>query len=145
MVIQHGLEDEVKFSSLYKYYKYEDNGTVWQGSSLLGLTRNGEVNLKLVIYGVVMIPMTIFGMIGNLLSIVVFTRPGMRSPINRLLCGQAFTDLVLCCVSIPFLCVPNVWNFLRLMEVCDGYFSSATVSSHMPTLQSIMQTCNSIL
>ena len=41
-----------------------------------------------IIRGVLLTIMTLFGLVANTLSIVVFTRPEMKSTINRLLIGK---------------------------------------------------------
>ena len=142
MAVHPSLQDEAKFSEFHQLYKFDYNDTVWQSSTLFGLTRSDEACLKFIAYGLVLTPTAICGTLGNLLTIIILTRKCMRSPINCLLCGQAFSDLLLCCVSIPLLCFSNIWNFLKLLEIHDGYFSTTAVSTHMHTLYSVAMTCN---
>ena len=49
----------------------------------------GETLFEYVMYGPVLVPIAALGIIGNILSIIVYTRPSMRkSAINIILIGM---------------------------------------------------------
>ena len=55
----------------------------------------GETLFEYVMYGPVLVPIAALGIIGNILSIIVYTRPSMRkSAINIILIGMYYLHLI---------------------------------------------------
>jgi hypothetical protein len=51
----------------------------------------------------------LFGTLGNAMSLILFSRPNMRSySVNVLLCALAFVDLCLLLFAIPVFVLPNL-------------------------------------
>ncbi|CAG5115191.1 unnamed protein product [Candidula unifasciata] len=65
----------------------------------------------------------LFGMVGNLMSIITWCRPGMRSSTGRYLIGQAVADFA---VLLLFLVVDSAqqWNPNLKFSLCYGIFFS---------------------
>lgn len=70
----------------------------------------------------------IFGLIGNVCSIVIYAHPSMRSPINVLLMGTSYIDFILSLLSVPTFVIPGMyafynesWTLHTVMAYCSAY------------------------
>ena len=59
-----------------------------------------ESAVEFVIYGILLVGVGILGLLGNVISIVVLTRPQMKSSINIILVGLVSCDSILIVTSI---------------------------------------------
>uniref|UniRef100_A0A914WQR1 G-protein coupled receptors family 1 profile domain-containing protein n=1 Tax=Plectus sambesii TaxID=2011161 RepID=A0A914WQR1_9BILA len=65
-----------------------------------------------LILAYVMLMTAVFGCVGNLLSLFIFTRPSMTSSVNVLLAGLSAIDLVLLVLVVPVFVLPSlpIWT-----------------------------------
>ena len=56
------------------------------------IAEKGYEPYRFVIHGILLAIVVIFGLVSNLISIFIFTRPEMRSPLNLILTGR-FADV----------------------------------------------------
>lgn len=56
----------------------------------------------------VFLVLCIFGLVSNLVSVVIYSHPLMRSPINILLAGLSSIDLCLCLLAVGAFCIPGL-------------------------------------
>lgn len=68
-----------------------------------------------IIYGVLINLIGLFGIFGNTISMIILSRPQMKSSINYLLIGLARCDTVLIIVAVSplYISVPSSYIFLR--------------------------------
>ena len=59
-----------------------------------------ESAVEFVVYGILLVGVGILGLLGNVISIVVLTRPQMKSSINIILVGLVSCDSILIVTSI---------------------------------------------
>ena len=52
------------------------------------IAEKGYEPYRFVIHGILLAIVVIFGLVSNLISIFIFTRPEMRSPLNLILTGR---------------------------------------------------------
>lgn len=70
--------------------------------------------------GVVMLVLCVFGLYGNVISILIFTRSSMRSSINVLLSGLSIIDMFLLLMCIPVFIMPVL---LEYYEISFRYYN----------------------
>ncbi|OAD60755.1 FMRFamide receptor [Eufriesea mexicana] len=68
-----------------------------------------------VIYGVLVNLVGLFGIIGNTISMIILSRPQMKSSINYLLIGLARCDTMLIIISILIYGLPAIYTYTRLL------------------------------
>ena len=56
--------------------------------SVFKITENGDEPFRFVIHGILFALVLTFGIISNLISMFIFTRPEMRTPLNLILTGN---------------------------------------------------------
>lgn len=79
-----------------------------------------------------------FGLYGNFMSIIIFTKPIMRCSINILLAGLSFIDLFLLMMCIPVFILPTV---MEQFGVTTPYYNPIIVLYFYP-LTMTAQTCS---
>lgn len=65
----------------------------------------------------------ILGIFGNAMSVLIFTRPVMRSSINVLLTGLSLIDLLMLATSIPVFVLPNFNMYFRQRLLPEAYIT----------------------
>lgn len=88
---------------------------------------------------VCMFILCIVGLIGNIVSLIVFNKPSMRSSINVLLAGLSALDLAVLILSIPLFVIPG---FLKSVNM---YLDDATYTNlvlYVYPLTNCCQTCS---
>ncbi len=73
-----------------------------------------EARFSFVVEGIGMVFVALLGMIGNLISAWILSRPKMRSSINRLLLGLAAADTVYITVSTLVLGLPTILSYMEI-------------------------------
>lgn len=69
-----------------------------------------NILLNFIAYGVLLNVIGIFGILGNIISMIILSRPQMKSSINYLLIGLARCDTVLIITSILLFGLPSVYS-----------------------------------
>ncbi|XP_054271095.1 FMRFamide receptor [Macrosteles quadrilineatus] len=72
-----------------------------------------EVFFEFIAYGVLLNLIGVMGIIGNVISMIILSRPQMRSSINYLLIGLARCDTVLIVTSIFLFGIPAIYQYTR--------------------------------
>lgn len=72
--------------------------------------------VEFVIYGVFMNTIGLFGIVVNIISMIILSRPQMKSSINYLLIGLAKCDTVLIVTSILLFSFPSIYKYTDYME-----------------------------
>lgn len=72
-----------------------------------------EVLFEFIAYGVLLNVIGFMGIIGNVISMIILSRPQMRSSINYLLIGLARCDTVLIVTSICLFGLPAIYAYTR--------------------------------
>jgi hypothetical protein len=72
-----------------------------------------EVFFEFIAYGVLLNLIGVMGIIGNVISMIILSRPQMRSSINYLLIGLARCDTVLIVTSILLFGIPAIYQYTR--------------------------------
>lgn len=90
------------------------NHTVQLCDDNVGSTSNSsagtdDVLFNFIAYGVLLNIIGVFGIIGNIISMIILSRPQMRSSINYLLIGLARCDTVLIITSILLFGLPSIY------------------------------------
>ncbi|XP_029032935.1 FMRFamide receptor [Osmia bicornis bicornis] len=79
----------------------------------------GEINttglFDFIIYGVLINLVSIFGIFGNAISMIILSRPQMKSSINYLLIGLARCDTVLIISSVLIYGLPAIYGYTGLL------------------------------
>lgn len=100
------METSLKIFNSTSYY---DAGQLLENLSIKETTREPleckqEINsnglFDFIIYGVLMNLVGLFGIFGNAISMIILSRPQMKSSINYLLIGLARCDTVLIIISV---------------------------------------------
>jgi len=98
----------VAFDSYDTTDKFTQNFSIANDSNRVLLECNQEINTNslsdFIVYGIFVNLISLFGIIGNAISMIILSRPQMKSSINYLLIGLARCDTVLLLVSVnlPF-------------------------------------------
>lgn len=71
---------------------------------------NSELFLTFIIYGVLLNIVGAFGIIGNIISIIILSRPQMKSSINYLLIALAGCDTVFIIAAILLFGLPSIYG-----------------------------------
>lgn len=123
-------------SSYYNVTKFAQNfSNDSNGGPLLHFECNQEINTNglsdFIVYGIFINLIGLFGIFGNAISMIILSRPQMKSSINYLLIGLARCDTVLIIIavsgiSLNFYIIPsfafsarnlNLFNFYRKREI----------------------------
>jgi len=64
--------------------------------------------------GVLLTPVAIFGILGNILSISVLMQKNMRSSLSVLLIGLSCSDALVCLASITVIGFPTLFNWFKI-------------------------------
>ncbi|KAJ8680850.1 hypothetical protein QAD02_016637, partial [Eretmocerus hayati] len=73
---------------------------------------SGEAGLtEFILYGLLLNAISLLGLIGNAISIIVLSRPQMRSSINYLLIGLATCDTALILLSVLVYGLPGLYAY----------------------------------
>lgn len=108
------METSLKIFNSTSYY---DAGQLLENLSIKETTRGPleckqEINsnglFDFIIYGVLMNLVGLFGIFGNAISMIILSRPQMKSSINYLLIGLARCDTVLIIISVSKFVSRNV-------------------------------------
>lgn len=88
----------------YDADKFARNSSIGDDGIHVPLECNQEINTNslsdFIIYGVFVNLISLFGIIGNSISMIILSRPQMKSSINYLLIGLARCDTVLLIISV---------------------------------------------
>lgn len=76
-------------------------------------TNPEEVFFEFIAYGVLLNLIGFMGIIGNVISMIILSRPQMRSSINYLLIGLARCDTVLIVTSIFLFGLPAIYQYTK--------------------------------
>src|SRR5688572_16445611 len=68
------------------------------------------------ICSIVMSMFCLIGIVGNMVSFVIFTRQCMQSPINILLAGLSLVDMAVLTIAVPVFVIPG-------LNICDAFGS----------------------
>uniref|UniRef100_A0A915IPG5 G-protein coupled receptors family 1 profile domain-containing protein n=1 Tax=Romanomermis culicivorax TaxID=13658 RepID=A0A915IPG5_ROMCU len=126
------------------FYLYNNTTNFLHVNGVLSLNNynsasESSYSLVTFIFSIAMALLCFLGIAGNIVSIVIFTRPMMTSPINVLLTGISFIDIVVTLLAIPVFVVTNLDEFLRLGYV-ENYYS--VVILYFYPLALTAQTCS---
>ncbi|XP_012243009.1 FMRFamide receptor [Bombus impatiens] len=111
------METSLKIFNSTSYY---DAGQLLENLSIKETTREPleckqEINsnglFDFIIYGVLMNLVGLFGIFGNAISMIILSRPQMKSSINYLLIGLARCDTVLIIISILIYGLPVIYTY----------------------------------
>lgn len=96
---------------------------------------------QLVSFIVAWISLTLclFGLFSNLVSIVIYSHPIMRSPINILLVGLSTIDLFLCLLAVAAFCIPGMTGYY-VNDQLEALVAYAAVYIYPWTM--VAQTCS---
>ncbi|KAL1131579.1 hypothetical protein AAG570_011193 [Ranatra chinensis] len=81
-----------------------------------------EVLFEFIANGVLLNLVGILGILGNVISMIILSRPQMRSSINYLLTGLARSDTVLILTSVFLFGLPPVYKYTRTPLLFGYYF-----------------------
>lgn len=125
------METSLKIFNTTSYY---DAGQLLDNLSIRETTREPleckqEINsnglFDFIIYGVLMNLVGLFGIFGNAISMIILSRPQMKSSINYLLIGLARCDTVLIIISVSKFVSRNVYRTKRsLLDRVDKIFDT---------------------
>lgn len=90
-------------------------GANGSGSGWVGGRDPDEVLFQFVTEGVVLNCVGLLGLFGNLISMIILSRPQMRSSINYLLIGLARCDTVLIVTSILLFGLPAIHAYTGML------------------------------
>ncbi|XP_046985417.1 FMRFamide receptor [Schistocerca americana] len=76
---------------------------------------DGQLLFEFVAYGVLLNLIGIFGIVGNIISMIILSRPQMRSSINYLLIGLARCDTVLIVTSVLLFGLPAIYGYTGML------------------------------
>ena len=112
-------------------FDYNNNasyGVIYKVDDKEKATRETYEWLEAVIYSKVIVPVCIFGLLGNVINLVVLTRKGLQKTMDRME-RSAHTGLIALALSDMFFCVallPNAWvewkQFLYSSPHFDLYY-----------------------
>lgn len=71
---------------------------------------NENILFNFVTYGILLNSVGIFGIFGNIISMIILSRPQMKSSINYLLIGLARCDTVLIITSVLLFGMPSIYS-----------------------------------
>ena len=72
-----------------KWQKSLETVKIWSFAHFIfKISEKGYEPYRFVIHGILLAIVVIFGLVSNLISIFIFTRPEMRSPLNLILTGR---------------------------------------------------------
>ncbi|KAF6205267.1 hypothetical protein GE061_019436 [Apolygus lucorum] len=77
---------------------------------------------EFISYGILLNIVGLFGIMGNVVSMIILTRPQMKSSINYLLTGLARCDTVLILTSIFLFGIPAVYRYSKTPFLFDYYY-----------------------
>lgn len=106
-------------TSYYHNHSYVQNGTSNDDVPMECYRRIDSTGLfDFIVYGILINFIGLFGILGNTISIIVLSRPQMKSSINYLLIGLASCDtlLIICSVSRKLLLI-NVTILNIILDV----------------------------
>ena len=81
--------------TIAKFSVGESSDEIQGTSCLFGLTskfEDGSNKFKFVLHGILLPIVALFGLVGNLISIFIFTRHEMRTTINLILTGEKYSE-----------------------------------------------------
>lgn len=84
------------------------------GSCLIDLDPDASL-YRFVVNGVLLNLVGVLGILGNVISMIILSRPQMRSSINYLLIGLARIDTVLIVTSVLLFGLPGIYPYTGLM------------------------------
>jgi hypothetical protein len=90
-------------------------------------TVEAEILFEFITNGVLLNLVGIFGIMGNIISMIILTRPQMRSSINYLLTGLARCDTVLIITSMFLFGLPAIYKYTKT-PFLFSYFYKVTIS-----------------
>lgn len=79
--------------------------------------RDDNVLFNFIAYGILLNLIGIFGIFGNIISLIILSRPQMKSSINYLLIGLARCDTALIITSILLFGLPSIYKATDYMSV----------------------------
>ncbi|CAL4059958.1 unnamed protein product, partial [Meganyctiphanes norvegica] len=109
------------------YYNgfFENDPVIWNCSYLLGPHEEGIPTFKFIVYGILVTVIGFLGICGNIISLIVLTRPKMRaSSINCCLIGLTIFDLIVLTTSVM------MFGLMTLGE----YFNNRTMLNFLDSL-----------
>ena len=119
---------------------FNNNSGIGNGSVSIEDSSEEDDFIEFITEGVLLITISIFGFVGNTLSIYVLLRPSVRGIFSNILMGLAsFDALFLICAIVTFgLPTVSEWYqqniFFTIMPVCYGLTHTARVGSVFATL-----------
>lgn len=90
-----------------------------------------EILYEFVTNGVLLNVVGVLGIMGNVISMIILTRPQMRSSINYLLTGLAKCDTVLILTSVFLFGIPAIYNYSETPFLVGYYFRIYPFLSHV--------------
>lgn len=79
-------------------------------STLAEIDQDEDVLFHFVTYGILLNSIGVFGIFGNIISMIILSRPQMKSSINYLLIGLARCDTVLIITSMLLFGLPSIYS-----------------------------------
>ncbi|EZA48896.1 FMRFamide receptor [Ooceraea biroi] len=103
----------------YDVDQFAQNFSIGTDGSRVPLECNQEINTNnlsdFIIYGVFVNLIGLFGIIGNTISMIILSRPQMKSSINYLLTGLARCDTALLIISILIYGLPAIYTYTGVL------------------------------
>jgi hypothetical protein len=90
-----------------------------------------EILYEFVTNGVLLNAIGILGIFGNIISMIILSRPQMRSSINYLLIGLATCDTVLIITSVLLFGIPAIYQYTGYLSV---YFFKVSLDNNVQIL-----------
>jgi len=90
-----------------------------------------EILYEFVTNGVLLNAIGILGIFGNIISMIILSRPQMRSSINYLLIGLATCDTVLIITSVLLFGIPAIYQYTGYLSV---YFFKVSLGNNVQML-----------
>jgi len=90
-----------------------------------------EILYEFVTNGVLLNAIGILGIFGNIISMIILSRPQMRSSINYLLIGLATCDTVLIITSVLLFGIPAIHNYTGYLFV---YYFKVSLRNNLQML-----------
>ena len=138
-------DDESEYSIFYNIYKNDGNFSE-NNSSFFGLSKNGEILFRFLVQGVGITLLSIFGIIGNTLTIIVLSKKKMRSPIGCFLRGLACADAVFTAIATLVVGVPCFVSYVAdLGDIGIGVVTKSNLAFLTPIFFGLGVTSKSVV
>ena len=101
-----------RFCETYYIESNSNNDTIMADQE-----KNDNILFNFIAYGILLNLIGIFGIFGNIISLIILSRPQMKSSINYLLIGLARCDTALIITSILLFGLPSIYTATGYMFI----------------------------